>query len=103
MSQLRGRRSIKGGKSSVKECHRRSLPLLVSFVFFFREFFSRALLSERLEQAIHYPVAPALPIYEFRAVQILFYRGGKIFGWVKKKLGRDRQCSVNQGRILSVH
>ena len=26
-----------------------------------------------------------------------------IFGWVKKILGRDRQCSVNQGRILSVH
>ena len=78
MSQLRGRRSIKGGKSSVKECYRRFLPLSTSSLlrfFFLLEFFSRTLLSERPEQAVHYPVAPALPIYEFRAVQILSYRG----------------------------
>ena len=54
MSQLRGRRSIKGGKSSVRECLQAFSPFppLVSLRFFFpREFFSRALLSKRLEQA----------------------------------------------------
>ena len=44
----------KGGGGG--ESERSSLPLspssLPSFFFFFREFFSRALLSERLEQAI---------------------------------------------------
>ena len=51
---VRGRRSIKGGKSSLRECLQAFSPLppLVSSRFFFlREFFSRALLSERLEQA----------------------------------------------------
>ena len=56
MSQLRGRRSVKGGKSSVRECLQAfspSFPLLSPLVFcFYREFFSRALLSERLEQGI---------------------------------------------------
>ena len=54
MSQLRGRRAVKGGKSSVMECLQgfSLLPPLVSPRFFFlREFFSRALLSERLQQA----------------------------------------------------
>ena len=56
MSQLRDRRSIKGRKSSVRECLQAFTPLvppLVSSRFFFlREFFSRTLLSERLEQAM---------------------------------------------------
>ena len=55
MSQFRGRWAVKGGKSSVMECLQGSSPLppLVSprFFFFIREFFSRALLSERLQQA----------------------------------------------------
>ena len=54
MSQLRCRRSIKGGKSSVRECLLAFSPpsRLVSPRFrFFREFFSRALLSGRLKQA----------------------------------------------------
>ena len=45
---------IKGGKSSVTECLQvfpPLFPLQSLFVFFHREFFSRALLSERLEQA----------------------------------------------------
>ena len=53
MSQLLGRRSIEGGKSSVRDCLQAFSPLppLVSPLFFFlREFFSRAL-PERLEQA----------------------------------------------------
>ena len=51
MLQLRGRRSVKGGKSSVRECLEAfPFPLQSPLVFFLREFFSRALLSERLEQ-----------------------------------------------------
>ena len=57
MSQLRGRWSVKGGKSSVRECLQvlppHSPPPQSPLVFFFlREFYSRALLSERLEQAM---------------------------------------------------
>ena len=60
MSQLRGWRSIKGGKELCKgmfTCVLSLFPPLVSPRFFFlREFFSRPLLSERLEQAISYRV-----------------------------------------------
>ena len=52
MLQLRGRRSIKDGKSSVRECLQASLsPFSLPSFFFLREFFSLALLSERLEQS----------------------------------------------------
>ena len=53
MLQLCSRRSIKGRKSPVRECLQAFRPLfpLYSLLLFIREFFSRALLSEHLEQA----------------------------------------------------
>ena len=50
MSQLRGRRAIEGGKSSVRECLQAFSPPFPPLV-------SRALLSERVEQANQQPTA----------------------------------------------
>ena len=59
MSQLRCRRAIEGGKSSVRECLQvfspPFSPLVSPRFFFFREFFFLALLSERVEQANQQP------------------------------------------------